>query len=260
MADRDSPPLLRRIAVVVRGVVQGVGFRPFVYNVARSRGLSGWVSNEADLVRIEVQGMPAEVAAFLDTLQIHPPARAKIDALEIRDIPSQNDQPAAFEIRISGAASSPRPTIPADLATCADCLAEIFDPRERRHGYPFTNCTNCGPRWSIIEQLPYDRPRTSMKSFAMCDACRAEYENPADRRFHAQPIACPRCGPHLQLLDIQGRELAVSDLPAPFERKAGSEGETADDHRLIRRRRRNTLRQNPRPQRPGRIPTPRRRD
>jgi hydrogenase maturation protein HypF len=194
----------RRIAVVVRGVVQGVGFRPFVYQAAKSRALGGWVLNEADLVRIEVQGAADDVAEFLDTLRKQPPPQSRIDTVETIDLPCQDGVPAEFEIRTSEGRSSPRPTIPADLATCADCLAEIFEPNQRRRGYPFTNCTNCGPRWTIIEQLPYDRPRTSMKTFAMCDACRAEYENPADRRFHAQPIACPNCGPHLELLDARG--------------------------------------------------------
>jgi hydrogenase maturation protein HypF len=214
MAQTNIPPPLRRTAIVVRGVVQGVGFRPFVYNAARSWGLAGWVLNEADLVRIEVQGNSDQVTAFLEAIKKDPPAQAKFDSLEIRDIPCSDDQSATFEIRTSSAAASPGPTIPADLATCADCLAEILDPRERRHGYPFTNCTNCGPRWSIIEQLPYDRQRTSMKSFAMCESCRVEYENPADRRFHAQPIACPTCGPHLQLLDPQGRNLLSPDQPS----------------------------------------------
>ncbi|MCC6124418.1 MAG: carbamoyltransferase HypF [Pirellulales bacterium] len=205
MAESRTSSPLRRVAVAVRGVVQGVGFRPFVYNAARSQGLGGWVLNEADLVRIEAQGSVESVAAFLKIVQNHPPSQAKIDALEIRDIPCRDDAPTTFEIRTSDASSLPGPTIPADLAACEECLAEIFNSSERRFGYPFANCTNCGPRWSIIEQLPYDRPRTSMKSYAMCAECRAEYENPADRRFHAQPIACPACGPHLQLLDAQGR-------------------------------------------------------
>ncbi|MCD4728934.1 MAG: carbamoyltransferase HypF, partial [Pirellulales bacterium] len=225
-----------------------VGFRPFVYNAARAEALSGWVRNEAGTVRIEVQGAPGAVDTFLDTLKKSPPPQARIDAIEIKDIspsplgegpgvrahsgipPGPHPSPlpegegtkkisplpegegtSAFEIRRSSGDSPPRPTIPADLATCRECLAEISDPSERRHNYPFTNCTNCGPRWSIIERLPYDRPWTSMASFEMCPACRAEYDDPADRRFHAQPIACPRCGPTLQLLDNQGRELAVGE-------------------------------------------------
>ena len=201
---------VRRVAITARGVVQGVGFRPFVYNAARSNGLAGWVRNESGAVRIEVQGGRAAVDAFIEQLRNSPPPQARIDSLDIADIqPEELDAAASLAIRASGADSSPQPTIPADLATCAECLAEINTPGERRHGYPFTNCTNCGPRLSIIERLPYDRPNTSMSSFEMCAACRAEYENPADRRFHAQPIACPTCGPQLQLLDVNSEEKAV---------------------------------------------------
>jgi len=198
-------PTVGRLAIAVRGVVQGVGFRPFVYNAARPGRLSGWVLNEADTVRIEVQGDRAALDAFVEVLKSRHPPQARIDAIEIEETAPQDDQPAKFEIRTGAGCAAPGPVIPADMATCAECLAEIRDPGERRYGYPFTNCTNCGPRWSIIEALPYDRPRTSMAGFEMCADCRAEYENPADRRFHAQPIACPRCGPTLELLDAQGR-------------------------------------------------------
>ncbi len=250
----STPPSPRRLAITVRGVVQGVGFRPFVYNAARRRKLTGWVMNEADAVQIEVQGDPTAIEAFLDDLRKHHPSHARVDAIEVHEIsplplgegsgvractgtppyphpsplpegegteafhPSplpKEDGTGSFEIRMSRAVAAPRPTIPADLATCPDCLAEIRDPHQRRHNYPFTNCTNCGPRWSIIERLPYDRPRTSMASFAMCPECRAEYDDPTDRRFHAQPIACPRCGPRLQLLDRDGRETAAG--PAALE-------------------------------------------
>ncbi len=146
-----------RLAIIVRGVVQGVGFRPFVYNLARAKGLGGWVLNEADLVRVEVQGDKAALEEFVELLRSGCPPQARIDELDIREIPCEKDSPAAFEIRASLSQSVPRPTIPADLATCVQCLAEIRDPAQRRYGYPFTNCTNCGPRWSIIEQLPYDR-------------------------------------------------------------------------------------------------------
>lgn len=201
----------RRLAIEVRGVVQGVGFRPFVYNAAQVRGLTGWVQNQADLVRIEIQGEPAAIDTFLDALQHHHPPQARIDAIRTLDKPCENGPDRQFAIRPSDQDSSPRPTIPADLATCSECLREISTPGERRHRYPFTNCTNCGPRWSIIEQLPYDRPRTSMAAFRMCEACEAEYRDPADRRFHAQPIACPTCGPAVELLDAAGRRLAAWD-------------------------------------------------
>ncbi len=208
---RTQSSSLRRLSITVRGVVQGVGFRPFVYNSARAKGLGGWVLNEADMVRLEVQGEQAALDEFVESLHNAHPPQARIDEIEIQEVPCENDNPAVFEIRVSLSQSVPRPTIPADLAICAQCLAEIRDPAERRHGYPFTNCTNCGPRWSIIEQLPYDRARTSMARFSMCPQCRAEYENPADRRFHAQPIACPKCGPHLELLDCSGKYIARAE-------------------------------------------------
>jgi hydrogenase maturation protein HypF len=203
------------LAIGVRGVVQGVGFRPFVYNTARSLGLSGWVLNEADVVRIEVQGAAAALDGFLDALRHGPPPQARIDAMDVAEIATQEcpeeEGSGGFQIRTSTGQSAPRPTIPADLATCGDCLAEINDPAQRRYRYPFTNCTNCGPRWSIIRLLPYDRPRTSMAAFVMCPECQAEYDDPSDRRFHAQPIACPRCGPAVQLLDNLGRSIARED-------------------------------------------------
>lgn len=195
-------PALRRLAITVRGVVQGVGFRPFVYNAARSQGLVGWVQNAADQVRIEVQGDQPALDEFCEALRHASPRQSHIQSLEIRELPCQ-DGPQEFEIRSSDGQAPPRPTIPADLATCPQCLAEIGTPGERRYDYPFTNCTNCGPRWSIIRRLPYDRPRTSMAGFPMCAKCEAEYRDPADRRFHAQPIACPDCGPSLELLDSQ---------------------------------------------------------
>jgi hydrogenase maturation protein HypF len=211
MNHSSTSPSVKRLAIDVRGVIQGVGFRPFVYNAACSRGLRGWVRNEADRVRIEAQGELAALDAFVETIRRSPPPQARVDSVEIEEI-RVTDEDAAFQIVVSEGTSAPRPTIPADLATCDECLAEIRDPSQRRHNYPFTNCTRCGPRWSIIERLPYDRPRTSMAGFAMCPECQAEYDNPADRRFHAQPIACPKCGPSLQLLDGDGREIAVGPM------------------------------------------------
>jgi len=202
------------VAVTVRGVVQGVGFRPFVYRIARNRGLIGWVQNEADAVRLEVSGPAASVVDFLSSLRSDAPPQARIDSVEVEDllpVPAQASIGASFEIRSAVGDATPRPTIPADLATCDACRAEISDPNEPRHRYPFTNCTNCGPRWSIIRQLPYDRPRTSMARFPLCPSCQAEYDDPADRRFHAQPIACPRCGPQLRLLDSRGQVKADRD-------------------------------------------------
>jgi len=206
-----TPSTVRRLAIRVRGVVQGVGFRPFVYNSARGLGLRGWVQNEADTVRIEVQGDGNALEAFCAGLKNAHPPQARIDSLEVTEAACQPDTTETFEIRTSVGQAAPRPTIPADLATCTECLDEIRSPGERRHRYPFTNCTNCGPRWSIIETLPYDRPRTSMAAFRMCPDCQAEYLDPTDRRFHAQPIACPNCGPRLQLLDLRGAEAASGD-------------------------------------------------
>jgi len=204
-----QPSTLRRLGLSVRGVVQGVGFRPFVYNTARACGLAGWVRNETERVRIEVQGDPAALDAFLHALEHEAPPQARIDSIDVERIDpvEGTTSETPFEIRPSRELASRRPATAADLATCEACLVEIRDPLERRFGYPFTNCTNCGPRWSIIEGLPYDRPRTSMSRFAMCEACRAEYDSPADRRFHAQPIACPDCGPELRLLDPGGNVL-----------------------------------------------------
>lgn len=205
----------RRLAITVRGVVQGVGFRPFVYHLATQLGLGGWVVNQADTVRIEVQGERTALDAFLDVLRRTPPPQARVELVEAAETALEDGGAAGesppFEIRTSGASAPPGPAIPADLGTCPECLAEIQDRRQRRYRYPFTNCTSCGPRWSIIRQLPYDRPRTAMAGFAMCPECQAEYDDPADRRFHAQPIACPRCGPALQLLDARGGRLASGD-------------------------------------------------
>jgi hydrogenase maturation protein HypF len=203
-----NPPFPRRLAITVHGVVQGVGFRPFIYNTARAKGLSGWVLNEADLVRLEVQGNAGALDNFVAALRTAHPPQARLDEILISEVPCQEDPTATFQIRGSVDNAAPGPTIPVDMATCAECLREIRDLTQRRYQYPFTNCTNCGPRWSIIEQLPYDRPRTSMAEFTMCPDCKAEYENPADRRFHAQPIACPKCGPHLELLDCAGNYVA----------------------------------------------------
>ena len=217
MKPSAEPATRCRWAITVRGVVQGVGFRPFIYNAARSRELTGWVQNRSGAVRIEAEGEQAALEELVWAIRHHHPPQARIDAVEVQAIPclgraGQEDGPAAgFAIRASLAAAAPQPTIPADLATCDLCLAEIHDAGQRRWRYPFTNCTNCGPRWSIIRQVPYDRPRTSMAEFALCPDCAAEYTDPSDRRFHAQPIACPRCGPALELLDGLGRRLAVRE-------------------------------------------------
>jgi hydrogenase maturation protein HypF len=199
---------MARLGLIVRGVVQGVGFRPFVYRIARAHGLAGFVQNQRGRVAIEVQGERDALDAFLAELGAAE-APARVDEIVATEMPETDAEP--FVIRSSEASSEVRATLPADLATCADCQREVATPGERRYRYPFTNCTRCGPRYSIVESLPYDRARTSMKGFALCAACAAEYANVADRRFHAQPIACPKCGPRIWLLDAAGVEVARDD-------------------------------------------------
>ena len=188
----------RALRISITGVVQGVGFRPFVYNLARRLGVRGWVLNHSGGVDIEVEADPETLTAFLAGLRAEAPPLARIASLEATPIPSNGY--TTFEIRHSEAQAGRFVLISPDVATCPDCLRELFDPADRRYRYPFINCTNCGPRFTIITDIPYDRPHTTMRVFPLCDACRAEYENPADRRFHAQPNACPECGPHLTLL------------------------------------------------------------
>ncbi len=197
----------RRLRVVIRGAVQGVGFRPFVYRLAAELNLTGWVLNSSQGVFIEVEGARQPLESFLFRLDRERPPRSFIHSLEYSFLDPVGY--ARFEIRTSDDRGDKTTLILPDIATCSDCLREIFDPADRRYRYPFTNCTNCGPRFSIIEALPYDRSHTTMKRFVMCAQCRAEYENPRDRRFHAQPNACPHCGPHLELWDGTGRVLAT---------------------------------------------------
>lgn len=178
--------------LVVQGTVQGVGFRPFVHRLATNECLSGWVRNGADGVHIGVFGAAASIARFQDRLASETPPLARIDG--IRERPLCGDPPDGFRI-IASAPGDARTAVTADAAMCAECRSELFDPADRRFGYPFLNCTHCGPRFSIVQGLPYDRASTSMRCFAMCPACQSEYHDPGDRRFHAQPTACPDCGP-----------------------------------------------------------------
>ena len=191
-----------RQRLLVKGVVQGVGFRPFAYRLANELGLSGWVRNTPVGVQIEVEGASWAVSMFRRRLREERPPNAAIDSIASASIDPEDQ--LGFTIRDSS--NDPRPvcSIPPDLATCDHCLREIFDPKDRRFGYPFTNCTACGPRWSIITGLPYDRQHTTMSGFEMCPACRAEYNDPSSRRFHAQPNACPACGPQLALITMAG--------------------------------------------------------
>jgi hydrogenase maturation protein HypF len=210
-------PTVEGRRIEVRGTVQGVGFRPWVYRLARQAGLTGRVRNDARGVTIEVFGP----GTALDTLQAEierksPPA-AVVRGVQAESIPAE---PAGvFVIEPSPQGGGRRVSIPPDLATCPDCLSEVLDPDDRRHLYPFTNCTSCGPRYTIARDVPYDRPRTTMAPFRMCPACRAEYESPLDRRFHAQPNACPSCGPQLRLVGPDGWTAAAelgSGGPAVF--------------------------------------------
>lgn len=201
MAERID---LHRQRILLRGAVQGVGFRPFVYRLASGLGLSGWVSNSGSGVTIEVQGGWEALDSFILRLRSEAPPSSRPELESVSVIPAQ--ALPGFEIRESEGGSVEAVILP-DIATCGDCLREILDPLDRRFLYPFTNCTSCGPRFTIIRSLPYDRRNTTMAAFEMCEKCRAEYENPLDRRFHAQPNACPVCGPQLELLDASGTTL-----------------------------------------------------
>ncbi len=200
-------PYTERIRV--RGLVQGVGFRPFVWHLAHAHGLTGTVANDAAGVLITVQGVKQVCDQFVDSLHLQTPLLARIDSVQ-RDCLQEPFCFEAFSIIDSGEGRISTAIVP-DAATCADCLAEINDPADRRYRYPFTNCTHCGPRLSIVRSIPYDRANTSMAGFVMCAACAAEYTDPADRRFHAQPNACPECGPMIWLEDTRGQRILVTD-------------------------------------------------
>jgi len=196
----------KRVRIQLYGIVQGVGFRPFAHRQASRLGLGGWVANSARGLTIEVQGDADRVAEFLETLQGRSPVNAVIERLVIEEVALQDEH--AFVVRQSDALTGAGAQIVPDLAVCAQCLHELFEPGNRRYRYPFINCTHCGPRYSILESLPYDRSRTTMRAFRMCALCHAEYDNPVDRRFHAQPNACPQCGPQIALWDHTGKTLA----------------------------------------------------
>lgn len=203
-----EPISLKKIHVT--GVVQGVGFRPFVYQLAHEHSLAGWVCNTSAGVDIEVEGPTPALIQFLADLKAQAPPLAHVESITATDSPP--DGYRQFEIRRSVTQEGEYQLISPDIATCQDCLRELLDPQDRRYRYPFTNCTNCGPRFTIIEDIPYDRPKTTMRDFTMCPDCQAEYDNPLDRRFHAQPNACPVCGPHLSLLGEDGTAVGVEDV------------------------------------------------
>jgi hydrogenase maturation protein HypF len=194
-----------RVRILIRGAVQGVGFRPFLYRLATEMRLTGWVTNSVEGVVVEAEGDQTALGRYLERIDGERPSHSVV-----RERQTHWLEPAGyvtFEIRESESTGKKSTLVLPDLATCPDCLREVFDPKDRRYRYPFTNCTHCGPRFTIIERLPYDRANTSMKAFVMCPACQREYDDPLDRRFHAQPNACPVCGPQLQLWDAQGRIL-----------------------------------------------------
>ncbi|MBM3133367.1 MAG: carbamoyltransferase HypF, partial [Chloroflexi bacterium] len=198
---------MKRVRVKVRGIVQGVGFRPFVYRLAQDHGLTGWVRNTSSGVEIEIEGN--DVDAFLTALQTEFPPMARIEEVTVSEIAPTGER--GFTILESLHQEGNYQLVSPDIATCAECLKEVFAPKDRRFRYPFTNCTNCGPRFTIIEDIPYDRPLTTMRPFRMCPECQKEYDWPLDRRFHAQPNACPACGPRLSLTDAAGNLMPCED-------------------------------------------------
>ncbi|MCA9239271.1 MAG: carbamoyltransferase HypF [Planctomycetales bacterium] len=200
---------MERLSISVRGIVQGVGFRPFVFGLASRLGLTGFVRNLSGSVLIEVEGRQEKLECFFHELQVHAPKLSRIDDIQRHPLPTVGE--TRFRIEASDPTPHDQVVISPDVATCDACCAELFDPRDRRFRYPFLNCTNCGPRLTIIEGAPYDRQRTTMAPFAMCAACLAEYNDPRDRRFHAQPDACPECGPQLRLLNPAGETLESAD-------------------------------------------------
>lgn len=209
MAQKGSKPKeagfsgeLTRFRILVKGIVQGVGFRPFVYNLATALGLKGNVLNSARGVIIEVEGTYDTVHDFVSELEANPPRLARILSIEKEQLKPCGYR--SFEILFSQQDTGREALVPPDVALCHECRSDVLNPGDRHYGYPFTNCTNCGPRFTIVRDLPYDRHSTSMAGFPMCPDCKAEYDNPADRRFHAQPVACPACGPHVQLVDNRG--------------------------------------------------------
>ena len=214
-------PLLRR-GVLVCGVVQGIGFRPFVYRLALEDGLAGFIGNDTAGVTIEVEGPADRVEAFLGRLRAEAPPLARIDSVTVRKLAPNGE--VGFRIVASAVLGRVSTGIPADAATCPDCLRELLDSRDRRYRYPFLNCTNCGPRFTITQRIPYDRPQTSMARFKMCAACQSEYDDPRNRRFHAQPNACWECGPRVWLEGADGAAIAVEDaVAATIERLLGGE-------------------------------------
>ncbi|MEE3066230.1 MAG: carbamoyltransferase HypF [Actinomycetota bacterium] len=216
-SDVSYPQLRQRF--IVTGVVQGVGFRPFVHRIAGELGLAGFVGNDSGAVFLEVQGEPARVAEFGRRLRAQAPPLARIASVSVVDLAADTSGRQDFRIVASQTNAGATTPIPPDIAACDDCVTELFDPHNRRYRHPFVTCTNCGPRFTIIRELPYDRPATTMAAFPMCARCAAEYHDPANRRFHAQPIACPECGPSLWFCSQDGR-VARSDAALAAAQRA----------------------------------------
>jgi hydrogenase maturation protein HypF len=200
----------KRAVIGVRGVVQGVGFRPFIYRLATQHHLRGWVRNTSGNVEIEIEGKESEVYDFLNNLKTQAPLQARIEQIQV--VLSSPKGYIDFRIHESERQEGKYQLVSPDIATCQDCRQEVSDPSDRRFRYPFTNCTNCGPRFTIIEDIPYDRPKTTMREFKMCPQCEQEYRDPLDRRFHAQPNACSVCGPQLELSDADGKRVDCTDV------------------------------------------------
>jgi hydrogenase maturation protein HypF len=226
-ADSGMPPAKTtgqkvRLKIAAHGAVQGVGFRPFVYRLAEELKLTGWVSNSSQGICIEAEGGRATLEKFLCRLEAEKPPHSSLHSLETAWLDAVGCE--TFEIRVSDSSGEKSALVLPDIATCPDCRREIFDPQNRRYRYSFTNCTNCGPRFSIIESLPYDRANTTMRGFTMCAQCLAEYDNPRDRRFHAQPNACPDCGPQLAFWDAAGVTLCTRDAALKAAAQAVRDG------------------------------------
>lgn len=202
--------LIKLAKIDVSGVVQGVGFRPFIYRLAQTHNLKGWVRNTSGSVEIEVEGDEESLENFLIDLEAKAPPMARIEKVKTTFHPPNGH--TRFQIQKSLSHEGKYQLVSPDIATCEDCKREIFSPTNRRFHYPFTNCTNCGPRFTIIEDIPYDRPKTTMSKFEMCPECQREYDNPVDRRFHAQPNACPKCGPDLELVNSNGNPIECNDI------------------------------------------------
>ncbi|MGO9231731.1 MAG: carbamoyltransferase HypF, partial [Bryobacteraceae bacterium] len=202
-----------RLRIQLRGIVQGVGFRPFVHRLAEERQLGGWVLNSSAGLVTEVEGPRTALDSFVEAVRHQPPPLAWIQEMQVSEVAALGE--TAFVIRRSVASTGEFALVSPDVATCSDCFADFTDPSNRRYGYAFTNCTNCGPRYTIIRDIPYDRPKTTMAAFRMCAACQAEYEDPRNRRFHAQPNACAACGPRLSApVEEARRRLASGEVLA----------------------------------------------